>query len=129
MNMKKYINGGVCFSQTSEIAKKVSGYFYDMPFTLNKNKNATCNNVHFSAISSLRCRFREFGSASNQQPKRRPIVTMPAQDLHVWLLHHLRYQLMGVLRIISVIKPFCAERLILIGWALCPSEWVYLPRG
>ncbi len=40
-------------------------------------------NVHFSTISRLQRRFREFGSTS----KRRPRVTTPAQDLHIQHLH------------------------------------------
>ncbi len=40
-------------------------------------------NVHFSNISHLQRRFREFGSTSN----RRPRVTTPAQDLHIQHLH------------------------------------------
>ncbi len=40
-------------------------------------------NVHFSTISRLQRRFREFGSTSN----RRPRVTTPAQDLHIQHLH------------------------------------------
>jgi transposase len=43
-------------------------------------------NVNFSTISRL-CRFREFGSMSNQLHNRRLRVTTPAQDLHFRLLH------------------------------------------
>ncbi|KAL0162508.1 hypothetical protein M9458_041904 [Cirrhinus mrigala] len=40
-------------------------------------------NVHFSTISRLQKRFREFGSTSNRPHIRRPRVTTPAQDLHI----------------------------------------------
>ncbi len=44
-------------------------------------------NVHFSTISHLQSRFREFGSTSNRPHSHRPLVTTPAQDLHIQHLH------------------------------------------
>ncbi len=44
-------------------------------------------NVHFSTISRLQRRFREFGSTSNRPHNRRSYVTTPAQDLHIQHLH------------------------------------------
>ena len=42
-------------------------------------------NVDFTTISIIL--FREFSIMSNRSYIRRTRVTMPAQDLHIWLLH------------------------------------------
>ncbi len=44
-------------------------------------------NVHFSIISRLQRRFREFGSTSNWPCNLRPHVATPDQDLHIQHLH------------------------------------------
>uniref|UniRef100_A0A8C6KF64 Transposase Tc1-like domain-containing protein n=1 Tax=Nothobranchius furzeri TaxID=105023 RepID=A0A8C6KF64_NOTFU len=44
-------------------------------------------NVHFSTISHLQRRFREYGSTSNRPHNRRQRVTTPAQDLHNQQVH------------------------------------------
>ncbi len=44
-------------------------------------------NVHFSTISRLQRRFREFESTPNRPNNRRPHVNTPAQDLHIQHLH------------------------------------------
>uniref|UniRef100_A0A8C7UHD2 HEAT repeat containing 3 n=1 Tax=Oncorhynchus mykiss TaxID=8022 RepID=A0A8C7UHD2_ONCMY len=44
-------------------------------------------NVHFSNVSHLQRRFREFGRTSNRPHNRRRCETTPGQDLHIRLLH------------------------------------------
>ena len=54
------------------------------------NWHADCRNVHqscFPTISRLQCHFREFFSTSNWPHNHRTSLTMPAQDLHIQLVH------------------------------------------
>ena len=93
---------------------------------------AVAREIHFyfSTITHLQCHFREFGSTSNWSHKRRPrnhtspelphLASSPARsetslpDRNTPQFHQL-----------SIIKPFCGEKLILIGWAWLPSGWAY----
>ena len=90
-------------------------------------------NVNFSTKSHLQRRFREFGSTSNRSHNRRPHITTPLQDLHIWLLH-LQDRLRGSgwgaeENFWLVIKHFCGEKLILNIWAWFPSGWAWLQSG
>jgi hypothetical protein len=83
-------------------------------------------NVNFSTISRLQRRFRKYGETFNRSHNRRPLVTTAAQDLHIRLLH-LRDRLRPATRTAEeieeyfcLIKSFCEEKLILIGWAWLP---------
>jgi hypothetical protein len=75
------------------------------------------------AVAPLQLHFREFGSTSNRPLNHRPGVTMPAQDLHIRLLHlrdHLRPATQTAdetEKHFCVIKPFCGKKLILISCA------------
>ena len=92
-------------------------------------------NVNFSTISHLQRLFWEFGSTSNQPQKPQTMckhastgphpASSPAESSET--SHPDSWWNWGVF--LSVIKPFCGEKLILIGWAWLHSGWAWLLSG